>query len=78
MTVRVYLGAVTVLEGPPEPGDIPGERLFIDASDLSEIWIDTEQTALPDPGRPITFSFTRPLGIGFERVTGTIERVVNR
>lgn len=78
MTVRVYLGAVTVLEGPPQPGDVPAERLFIDASVLSEIWVDTEHVAVPEVGRSITFSFPRPLGIGFERVTGTVERAIDR
>jgi len=78
MTVRVYLGAVTVVDGPPQPGDLPGERFFIDASELREIWVDTEQSAIPDAGRPVTFFFTPPLGIGFERVSGTIERIVNR
>lgn len=78
MTVRIYLGAVSVLDGPPQPGDIPAERLFIDASELGEIWVDTEHSAVPEVGRSITFSFPRPLGIGFERVSGTVERAIDR
>lgn len=78
MTVRIYLGAVSVLDSPPQAGDIPAERLFIDASELGEIWIDTEHFAVPEVGRSITFSFPRPLGIGFERVSGTVERAIDR
>lgn len=78
MTVRIYLGAVSVLGGPPQSGDIPAERLFIDASELGEIWVDTEHSAVPEVGRSITFSFPRPLGIGFERVSGTVERAIDR
>jgi hypothetical protein len=78
MTVRVYLAVVTVLDEPPQPGDIPAERLFIDASAVGEIWVDTEHHSLPVAGRSVTFSFPRPLGIGFERVTGTVERLIDR
>jgi hypothetical protein len=78
MTVRIYLAAVTVLEGPPQTGDIPAERLFIDASTVGEIWVDTEYIGAIEPGRCITISFPRPLGIGFERVMGTVERAIDR
>jgi hypothetical protein len=78
MTVRVYLAAGTLLPGPPQPGDLPAERVFIHASDLPELWVETESGAVPDPGRAVTFALSRPLNLGFERITGTVERKVSK
>ncbi len=76
MTTRVYLSAARVRRGPPEPGDLPAERVFVNAGDVAEVWVETESGAVPDRGRAVAFALIRPLDIGFERVTGTIERTV--
>ena len=76
MTVRVYLAAARLAPGPPEPGDLPAERVFVHASDAPEVWVETESGAIPEPGRAIAFALARPMDLGFERVTGTIERKV--
>ncbi|MDQ3779499.1 MAG: hypothetical protein M3354_02980 [Chloroflexota bacterium] len=78
MTVRVYLAAVRVTPGPPQIGDLPAERFFVHASEVPEVWIETESTAVPDRGRAVAFALARPMDLGFERVTGTIERKVNK
>jgi len=78
MTVRVYLTAASVAPGPPLPGDLPAERFFVHASEVPEVWVETESTAVPARGRAVAFALARPMGLGFERVTGTIERSVNK
>ncbi len=78
MTVRVYLAAVRVTPGPPQTGDLPAERFFVHASEVPEVWIETESAAVPDRGRAVAFALARPMDLGFERVTGTIERKVNK
>jgi hypothetical protein len=78
MTIRLYLAAARLLPGPPETGDLPIVRLFIDASELHEFWIETEYPDVPDVGKSATFSLPRPLDLGFERVSGTIERRINK
>jgi hypothetical protein len=76
MTTRVYLAAARVIPGPPRPGDLPAERLFVHASDLPEVWVETESRAVPERGRAVCFALARPMGLGVERITGTVERVV--
>jgi hypothetical protein len=78
MTVRVYLAAGALLPGPPQPGDLPAERVFIHASDLPELWVETESGAVPAPGKAVSFALSRPLNLGFERITGTVERKVSK
>jgi hypothetical protein len=78
MTIRVYLQAAHVAPGPPAEGDLPAERVFIHASDLPEIWVETESAAVPERGRSVSFVFARPMGIGFERITGTVERTLQK
>lgn len=78
MTVRIYLAAATVAAGPPQPGDLPAERLFVHASDVPEVWVETESTAVPERGRVVAFALARPMDLGFERISGTIERTVNK
>lgn len=78
MTVRVYLATGKLLQGPPEPGDLPAERLFIHAADFPEMWVETEGTAIPGPGKTAAFSISRPDDIGVNRVVGTVERVVSK
>lgn len=76
MTLRVYLGAARFADGPPQPGDTPAERIFVNAADPPEVWVETESRAVPEPGRAASFALVRPLGLGFERVLGTVERKV--
>ena len=76
MTVRVYLAAARLIAGPAQPGDLLAERLFVHASDLPEVWVETESGGVPEPGRVVSFALTRPMGLGFERITGTVERTV--
>ncbi|MGH2614233.1 MAG: hypothetical protein ACRDJC_03255 [Thermomicrobiales bacterium] len=78
MTIRVYLQAAHVAPGPPVEGDLPAERVFIHASDLPEIWVETESAGVPERGRSVSFVLARTMGIGFERITGTVERTVDK
>ena len=55
MTVRVYLAAARVSAEEPQPGDLPAERLFIHATDLPEVWVETESKAVPRRGRVVSF-----------------------
>lgn len=76
MTVRVYLAAARLMDGPPEQGDLPAERVFVHASEAPEVWVETESGAVPPIGRAVAFALARPMDLGFERVTGTVERKV--
>ncbi|GIW04674.1 MAG: hypothetical protein KatS3mg059_1294 [Thermomicrobiales bacterium] len=78
MTVRVYLQAAHLLPGPPQPGDLPAERVFIHASEVPELWVETESIAVPPPGRAVSFALVRPLDLGIERIVGTVERAVRK
>lgn len=78
MTVRLFLTSAKILAGPPKPGDIPVERLFINASGLAEIWVDTESARTPEPGKSAEFALARDMRLGFVRLSGTIERKVQR
>jgi hypothetical protein len=76
MTIRVYLAAVHISADEPQPGDLPAERVFIHATDLPEVWVETESKSVPERGRAVSFALARPLGLGFERISGTVERTV--
>lgn len=76
MTVRVYLAAARVVDEPPQPGDLVAERVFIHASDLPEVWVETEHQAVPERGKAVAFALARPMGLGFQRIFGTVERKV--
>ena len=76
MTMRVYLAAAQVLNEPPQPGDLVAERVFVHASDLPEVWVETEHHTVPEQGKAVTFALARPMGIGFARISGTVERKV--
>jgi hypothetical protein len=76
MTIRVYLASAQVLNEPPQPGDLAAERVFVHASDLPEVWVETEHQTVPDRGKVVAFALARPMGIGFERIVGTVERKV--
>jgi hypothetical protein len=78
MTVRVYLASVSLAPGPAEPADLLAERIFVHASDLPEVWVETESQGVPEPGRSVSFILARPMGLGFERITGTIERTLQK
>ena len=78
MTVRVYLAAARVSTDPPQPGDLPAERVFVHASELPEVWVETESGEVPERGRAVSFALARPMGIGFERISGTVERTVEK
>lgn len=78
MTVRVYLGAAKFIPGPPQSGDLPAERVFIHASDLPEVWVETESAAIPERGRSVSFVLARPMELGIDRVAGTVERTVEK
>ena len=76
MTVRVYLRAVRFDPASPEPTDLPAERVFVHASEVPEVWVETETTALPERGKAIAFALVRPMELGFNRILGTVERAV--
>jgi hypothetical protein len=78
MTFRVYLAAARVDDDAPQSSDLPVERVFVNASDVLEVWVETESHAVPDIGRAATFALRRPMDIGFTRVTGTVERKVHK
>lgn len=78
MTVRVYLQSGRLLPGPPQPGDLPAERIFIHVSDVPELWVETESESVPQVGRLVTFATVRPMDIGFGRIAGTVERKLNK
>jgi len=73
MTMRVYLQAARLLQESPQASDIPAERIFIHASEVPELWVETESKAVPGPGKVVTFAFAHHLDIGFERVVGTVD-----
>lgn len=78
MPIRLFLTSARILEGPPGKDDIPVERFFVNASEVSEVWVDTEAATTPDPGKAATFVLARSLNIGFTRITGTVERKVQK
>ena len=78
MTVRVYLAAARVSDEDPERGDIPAERVFLHASEVPEVWVETESNAVPDVGRAVSFALARPLDVGVSRIVGTVERKVQK
>ena len=78
MTTRVYLQAVQLDPGPPVEGDLPAERVFIHASDPAEIWVETESATPLARGRSVSFALARTMGIGFERISGTVERTLDK
>lgn len=76
MTTRVYLAAARLIDDAPRPTDLPAERVFVNASDVAEVWVETESPSVPGVGRAVGFALGRALDVGFTRVTGTIERRV--
>lgn len=78
MTSRVYLAMARFTNDTPQPGDMIAERVFVHASEVPEVWVETESVNVPGPGRTVGFRLAYPLGVGFERVIGTVERVVDK
>lgn len=78
MTYRIYLASARFADGSPQPLDLPAERVFVNATDVPEIWVETESQALPDVGRAASFALGRSLDVGFTRVTGTVVRAVEK
>jgi hypothetical protein len=78
MTSRVYLAAARLLDEAPLPTDLPAERVFVNASDVPEVWVETESPSVPEVGKAVGFALRRSMNIGFIRVTGTIERRVSK
>lgn len=78
MTTRVYLAAARFLNESALPDDMPVERVFVNASEVSEIWVETESRHIPAVGRVGQFALARTLDLGFIRVVGTIERTVKK
>lgn len=76
MTIRVYLEAVRVSEDAPKADDLLAERFFVHASALPEVWVETESHNVPERGRVVTFALARPMGLGFERISGTVARII--
>lgn len=78
MTYRIYLAAPRFTDSPPTPSDLPAERVFVNATDVPEVWVETESTSVPEVGRIVSFALQRPLNIGFDRIMGTVERRVRK
>lgn len=76
MTIRVYLRAVRFDPSPPEPTDLPAERVFVHASEVPEVWVETEAIIPPERGKAVAFALAQPMNLGFNRVLGTVERAV--
>lgn len=78
MTIRVYLAAAMFREGPAEQRDLTAERVFVNASDVSEVWVETESDNVPEIGKAASFALVSPIDIGFRRITGTVERKLDK
>ena len=78
MTTRVYLASVTFRDDALEPRDLPAERVFVNGTGVEEVWVETESDAVPDVGRAVAFSMLISMNIGFRRVTGTVERKLDK
>lgn len=78
MTYRIYLATARFTDSPATPSDVPAERIFINATDVVEVWVETESASVPDIGRLVSFALQRPLDLGFNRITGTVQRRVRK
>jgi hypothetical protein len=78
MTTRVYLAAAVVRDEPMQPRDLPVERFFVNASEVREVWVETESDKVPEVGRAASFALVTPIDIGFRRITGTVERKMDK
>jgi hypothetical protein len=78
MTTRLYLRAVTVGDGTPSPEAIAVERFFVNASEPSEVWVETEAQTSPEPGRAGSFTLSQNMELGFRNIFGTVERKIQK
>jgi len=78
MTTRVYLAAARLIDESPVESDLPAERVFINASEVPEVWVETESPSVPEVGKAAEFALSRSLQVGFVRITGTVERRVTK
>ncbi len=78
MTTRVYLAAARLIDDSPAASDLPAERVFINASEVPEVWVETESPSVPDVGKAAGFALSRSLNVGFVRIVGTVERRVSK
>ena len=78
MTTRVYLVSAMFRDEPMQPRDLPAERVFVNAADVQEVWVETESDKVPEMGRAVAFALVNPLEIGFVRITGTVERKLDK
>lgn len=78
MTTRVYLKLARVFNEPPQETDLPAERVFVNSSEVPEVWVETESQSVPDTGRAVAFALGSSIDIGFRRITGTVERRVRK
>ncbi len=57
-----------------QPRDLPAERFFVNATDVHEVWVETESDMVPEVGRATSFALVHGADIGFRRIVGTVER----
>lgn len=78
MTTRLYLRAVTVTDSLPSIDAIAVERFFVNSSDPTEVWVETEARTSPEPGKAGTFTLSQNMGLGFRNIHGTVERKIKK
>ena len=78
MTTRVYLTSASVRDEPMDPRDLPAERFFVNATEIHEVWVETESDKVPAVGRVATFALVHASDIGFRRIVGTVERRLDK
>lgn len=78
MTTRLYLRAVTVSDSSPSPDAIAVERFFVNSSDPTEVWVETEARTSPEPGRAGIFTLSQNMELGFRNIQGTVERKIHK
>jgi hypothetical protein len=78
MTTRLYLRSVTVADSAPSADAIPIERFFVNTSNPTEVWVETEARSTPDPGKAALFVLSQNLDIGFRVIRGSVERKLNK
>jgi hypothetical protein len=74
----VYLASATVRDEAMQPRDLPAERFFVNAAGVREVWVETESDKVPEVGRAVSFALVHPMDLGFRRITGTVERKLDK
>jgi hypothetical protein len=54
------------------------DRFFVNAFPPAEVWVETDVTTTPEPGRAGVFHLSENLRLGFRTVRGTVERKVQK